>query len=204
MITSLIRSNKSECAKKRHRLVEDLRRLKENNEYCDGPFPSFDGDGYPHRPAYAEWAPYYVLRYEERKRDFHGSRVTGHTNALVLRFEREILSDLGLISGKVRKEVLYDGSNRQEFAKAGWHGYISDWHQCPVPHFATDVSCRYLGVCTGKVLKCCWLLSPTVSAGGFSRCLQKYDVDTSPYLKSFLFDNERPGMLMRPKMPGGA
>ena len=46
------------------------------------------------------------------------------------------------------------------------------------------------------------MLSSTVSAGDFSRCLQKYDVDTSPYLKSFFFDNERPDVLVRPKMRG--
>ena len=43
-------------------------------------------------------------------------------HSLVLGFQKEILSDLGLISGKVRNEVLRDGHNRQQFETVGGHG----------------------------------------------------------------------------------
>ena len=190
VVTSLIRSDKSKCAEKRYQLTDDLHRLREEYTGID----------------YAQWAAYYVQRHEKWKRDFLGGRVAGHAQSLLHGFEKEILSDLGLISGKVRKENLRDGHNRQELASVGGlgGGYISDLHRCPVPHFFTDVTCqrqahvRHPGACSSEG----WLLSSTVSAGDFSRCLQKYDVDTSPYLKSFFFHNERPGMLVRPKMRG--
>ena len=74
-----------------------------------------------------------------------------------------------------------------------------------MPHFFTDVTCQRQAHVRHPDLYSYegWLLSSTVSAGDFSRCLQKYDMDTSPYLKSFFFDNERQGMLVRPKMRGG-
>ena len=189
VVTSLIRSDKSKCAEKRYQLTDDLHRLREE----------YTGIGYE------QWAAYYVQRHEKWKReDFIGGRVAGHAQSLVRGFEKEILSDLGLISGKVRKEFLRDGHNRRFWASPYGEGPVSDGHQCPVPHFFTDAYCqreahsRHPDWCRSEG----WLLSSTVSAGDFSRCLQKYDVVTSPYLKSFFFDNERPGMLVRPNMRG--
>ena len=100
VITSLIRSDKSECAEKRYQLTDDLHRLREEYTGID----------------YAQWAAYYVQRHEKWKRDFLGGRVAGHAQSLVRGFEKEILSDLGLISGKVRKEFLRDGHNRRFWA----------------------------------------------------------------------------------------
>lgn len=187
VITSLIRRDKSECAEKRYQLTDDLHRLKE--EYTG--------------IEYEQWAAHYVQRYEKWKADRRGW-VAGHASSLMRGFQKEILSDLGLISGKVREEFLRDGHNRR-FLTHPYGGFsVSDGHKCPVPHFFTDAYCqrearvRNPDWCRSEG----WLLSSTVSAGDFSRCLQKYDVDTSPYLKSFFFHNERPGMLVRPNMRG--
>jgi hypothetical protein len=78
------------------------------------------------------------------------------------------------------------------------HGgsYISvDNHGCPGSHFIDkNSSARHRGSVFFAETRT-KLLSPTASSGDLARCLQTLDADKWPFLKSLVFDTERPSSL---------
>lgn len=186
VVTSLISGDKSECAKRRSELIGTLRHIRDNWEPDD-----------PERPDEQFW----WSEHEDWKRNFviggpcrswSGSQLYEYTIALVNEIKREILGDVGLIPGKFQKEIQRDGFNRRlveqsvgaESVHGGFHLSVNN-HRCPVSHFTLARVAETRN----------FLLSPTASSGNLARCLQTLDADKSPFLRSFVFDTERPSSL---------
>jgi hypothetical protein len=132
-----------------------------------------------------------------------GSQLYEHPRALEVDLKKEILGDLGLIPGKFHREKIGSVSSSRRHNVLSSGGYASmhmdsmgDNQISPVSHFIEEGGNR------GRHRRIVFpaakrklLLPSTASCSDLAQRLQTLQADKSPFLKSLVFDTERPSSL---------